>query len=119
MGAYAATKDASYLEQTLAWGQKHQFKPGTEDRPGGNILTSSLTWLELYFLKKDPAMIQPTIDWLDTPKINTPTGGKPWYLEGWTIKRYADSLYVGPPALAMLAEATDDQKYFDWMHAFY
>jgi hypothetical protein len=38
---------------------------------------------------------------------NTPSGQKVWYLEGG--RRYADSLYVGPPALAMLAQATGER----------
>ena len=53
MGAYAATGEEAYMEQALAWGKKHKFRPGTKERPGANILTSSQTYLELYFLKKD------------------------------------------------------------------
>jgi rhamnogalacturonyl hydrolase YesR len=113
---YRATGDEKILAQAMAWANEHQWQPGNE-RSGGNILTCGQTYCELYFLKKDPAMIRPLIDWVNSGKPNTPTGDKVWYLEGG--RRYADSLYVGPPTLAMLAKATGDKKYLDYMHAFY
>ena len=73
--------------------------------------------MQLYFLKHNRAFIEPTIEWLDSGKPNTPSGAKIWNLEGG--RRYVDSLNVGAPALAMLAKATGDQKYLDWMNAFF
>lgn len=116
MGAYEVTLDPAYLDQALAWAEKHQWQPGSE-RAGGNVLTCGQTYLQLYFLKKNPHMIRPIVNWLDSDQPNTPSGAKVWYLEGG--RRYADSLYVGPPTLAMLAQATGDSKYLDWMDAFY
>ena len=40
-----------------------------------------------------------------------------WYLEGG--RRYADSLYVGPPTLALLGRATGEQTYYEWMDEFF
>jgi rhamnogalacturonyl hydrolase YesR len=115
MAAYRATGDQGYLDQAMWWAEKQQWKPGTE-KAGANILTCSQTYLELYFLKRDRAFIEPTIAWLDSGRPNTPSGARVWYLDG---VRYADSLYVGAPALAMLGQATGDRKYVDWMNAFF
>ena len=117
MAFYNASGDKKVLDQAVAWANKHKWKPGTE-RSGGNILTCGQTYLEIYFNKKYPAMIEPLIKWVNSGKPNTPTGTKKvWYLEGG--RRYADSLYVGPPTLGMLAKATGDNKYFDYMDGFY
>jgi unsaturated rhamnogalacturonyl hydrolase len=115
MAAYRATGDREYLDQATRWGEEQRWKPGTE-KAGANVLTCSQTYLELYFLKNDHAFIEPTVEWLDSGRSNTPSGAKVWYLDGL---RYADSLYVGAPTLAMLAKATGDHKYIDWMNAFF
>jgi len=115
MAAYKVTGEQRYLEQALAWGKLHQWAVGTE-RSGANRLFCCETWLECYLLKKDPAMLEPTVKWLDTPAKNSPSGAKVWYLEGG--RRYADSLY-GAPTLAMLAKATGNRKYLEWMNAFF
>ena len=115
MAAYRASGDRRYLDQALRWGEEQQWKPGTE-RAGANVLTCSQTYLELYFLTNNRAFIEPTIAWLDSGRPNTPTGATVWYLDEI---RYVDSLYVGAPTLAMLAKATGDHKYIDWMNAFF
>jgi rhamnogalacturonyl hydrolase YesR len=116
MAFYHATKDARLLEQAVGWAQRHKWQPGNE-RAGSNILTCGQTYLQIYFLKKDPAMIEPLIEWVNCGKPNAPSGQPVWYLEAG--RRYADSLYVGPPALAMLSRTTGDEKYLKYMHAMY
>jgi unsaturated rhamnogalacturonyl hydrolase len=115
MAAYRATGDPVFLDQAMRWSQEQQWKPGTE-KDGANVLTCSQTYLELYFLKGDRAFIEPTVKWLDSGRPNTPSGSRIWYLDE---NRYVDSLYVGAPALAMLAKATGDHRYVDWMNAFF
>jgi unsaturated rhamnogalacturonyl hydrolase len=116
MAAYAATGDEGYLKQALAWAEANEWRPGTE-RAGANVLTCGQTYLELYFLKTNRAFIEPLAAWVNSGSSNTPSGAKVWYLQA--RRRYADSLYVGPPTLAMLAKATGQRKYLDWMNAFY
>ncbi len=117
MAFYNVSGDKTLRDQAMAWAEKHNWQHG--DRGGGaNVLTASQTYLELYFDQKNPAMIKPTIDWLNSGDPKTPTGADIWYLGG-KRHRYADSLYVGPPTLAMLGKATGDKKYFDYMDAFY
>ena len=116
MAAYHATGQRRFLDQAQAWGRQHQWREGGKDSPA-NKLTCVQTWVELYLLDQDRKQIEPAIQWLNSGASNTPSGQKLWYLEGG--RRYADSLYVGPPALAMLAQATGERKYLDWMNAFY
>jgi len=116
MAAYQATGDNGYLQQALRWAEQNEWQPGNE-AAGANVLTCGQTYLQLYFLRTNRSFTAPLIGWLDSGRSNTPSGAKVWYLERG--HRYADSLFVGPPALAMLARATGDRKYLDWMNAFY
>ncbi len=118
MSAWKETQDRRFLNQALDWGRQHKWQVGTE--PGGaNRLFCVETWLELYFVTKDRAMIDPVIQWLDTPEPNSPAGAKRWYLEAWGENHtYVDSLY-GAPTLAMLAQATGEKKYLETMQAFF
>ena len=59
MAAYRATVDRAYLDQATSWAEAQGWRPGTE-KAGANILTSSQTYLELYFLHPDRSRIQPT-----------------------------------------------------------
>jgi len=116
MAVRQATGDDAYLEQARHWAERNGWRPGN-GASGANDLTCGQTYLQLFFLKTNRAFIEPLITWLDSGRPNTPSGAKVWYLEGG--RRYADSLFVGPPTLAMLARATGDRKYLDWMNDFY
>ena len=116
MAFYEATNDPSILAQALHWSEVNGWQPGWENS-GANKLTCAQTYLQLYFLQRDPRMIEPLIQWLHSGHPATPTGAKVWYLEGGA--RYVDSLYVGAPTLAMLSAATGDPVYLEWMDAFF
>lgn len=116
MAAGEATGDNRYIDQALRWSEENGWKQGIEPQ-GPNIITCSQTYLELYFLKTNRAFIEPTIRWLDSGRSNTPSGGRDWHLEHGL--KYSDALYVGAPTLAMLAKATGNPKYLDWMNDFF
>ncbi|MEI7730492.1 MAG: glycoside hydrolase family 88 protein [Verrucomicrobiota bacterium] len=115
MSAWKNTRDPRFQDQAIAWGKQHQWQVGTE-KQGANRLFCVETWTELYLEKKDSGMIEPAVQWLNTPASNSPAGAKVWYFEGG--RRYADSLY-GACTLAMLAKATGDKQYLNYMHAFW
>lgn len=115
MAAWKATHDRKFFRQAMDWGRQHEWRVGTE-RCGANRLFCVETWCELYFVKKDGAMITPAMAWLDTPASNSPAGAKRWYLE--ETFSYVDSLY-GAAALAMLAKATGEGKYLEIQRAFF
>ncbi len=119
MAAYQATGDERYLNQALAWGQQHQWQVGTE-QCGANKLFCAMTWLELFQLRHDPAMIQPTIAWLATDAPNSPGGAKVWFGHApapFDAPLYSDSLFA-MPALAMFHQATGERNYLDLLHHF-
>jgi rhamnogalacturonyl hydrolase YesR len=124
MAAWKSTRDPAFLEQALAWGRHHQWQMGTELN-GANRLFCTETWAELYLAKRDAAMIEPAIKWFATPDPLSPAGARQWYLDNAVDSHnqvhgfvYVDSLYAAP-ALAMLAQATGDNKYLDSMNAFF
>ena len=122
MAVWKTTHDRSFLEQGAKWGRESQWGVGEEEL-GANRLFPAETWLEVYFVKKDRAMIEPTIKWLATPDPLTPAGAKRWYLDGRSEfgqhpVPYIDSTY-GASGLAMLTKATGDKKYLDIMNAFF
>src|ERR1039458_10055188 len=98
MEAWKTTHDQTFLNQALEWGKQNHWQVGTEGL-GANRLFCTETWIELYLAKRDPAMIEPTVQWLATPAPNSPAGAKRWYLDG--DRPYVDSLY-GASSLAML-----------------
>lgn len=120
MAAWKSTREPAFLNQALEWGRLHEWQMGTEPN-GANRLFCVETWTELYFVKKDRAMIEPALKWLATPDPLSPAGSKQWYVDHYDKNRnqvYVDSLY-GASALAMLARATGDKKYIDIMNAFF
>ena len=122
MAVWKATQDPAFLEQAIQYGRALQWGVGGEQL-GANRLFPVEIWTEIYFVKKDRAMIEPAIKWLATPDPLTPAGQKRWYLEsGGDFKDhpvpYIDSIYGGS-ALAMLAKATGDGKYLDILRAFF
>jgi rhamnogalacturonyl hydrolase YesR len=79
-----------------------------------------MTWVECYLLKKDPAMLKPTLDWLATDAPNSPGGAKVWFghepapFDG---PLYSDSLFA-MPVFALLHKATGDRKHLETLDHF-
>ncbi len=66
------------------------------------------TYLDLYFLYHDPAMIAPTRERMDAVMRLPDDAEKPLW---W----WCDALFMAPPVLAKLARATGERKYLDFM----
>ncbi|UCD28162.1 MAG: glycoside hydrolase family 88 protein [Planctomycetota bacterium] len=116
MALYKTSQDPKVLEQAMRWSTKHNWLEGGKDSPP-NKLTCGQTYLELYFIKQDPSMIAPLGAWVDSGKVGSPSSTKLWYKERG--RRYADSLYVAPPTLAMLGKATGRNRYYEYMNNMY
>jgi rhamnogalacturonyl hydrolase YesR len=112
----AATKPAIRLDHRRI---VLTVRPGTDRAKREAIIHAwhGSLWAELYLHEHDQKMIQPAISWLNTRDPRSPAGRQTrWYLEG--SRAYVDSLY-GASALAMLARATGDSRYYDVMHRFF
>lgn len=113
MAMYRVTKDPKVLNQALRWAEKHNWQAGTERAPA-NRKTCGQTYLELYFLQPKRARIDHIRAYVDSRMKIIAQGRSPrkdWY--------YCDTLYVGPPTIAMLGKATGERKYFDYLHRVY
>ena len=66
------------------------------------------TYLDLYLLYPDPAMIGPTRERMDAVMQLKDDPEKPLW---W----WCDALFMAPPVLAKLARATGERKYLDFM----
>lgn len=108
MGLYRATQDPQYLKQARNWAEKHEWEPGDHDT-AVNKLTIGQTYLELYDYEKNPETLEKIRAYADKWMI-----GQPEQISAYW--HYCDTLYVGPPTLAMLGEVTGEQKYYDYMH---
>ena len=108
MALYETTKDPEILAQAMRWAQKHNFSKGPGSDPAC-AMTCGQTYLQLYFLKKDPKMFAKMRTFVDGQIENADAPAR-------KVWDYCDSLYVGPPTMAMLATATGQQKYYDYMN---
>jgi rhamnogalacturonyl hydrolase YesR len=118
MAAYKATGDKKFLTQALDWGRQRQYQLCFE-KSTANMLFAVETWAQLSTIQNDSSMLGPSIAWFNQNVGIAPPGNKVWYMDGGTTgRRYVDALYAGA-GLAMLAQATGDRKYLDYLHAFF
>jgi len=121
MAMYESTADRAYLDDCMKWGKQVSWRikeqGGGPYESGAYPLVCGQIWYGCYQAKKDELMMQPTLAFLEDPKIENPVSapGK-WYLEN-TGHRFVDGLFTAPPLLAMLYQMTGDEKYVDWMDA--
>lgn len=108
MEAYRATGDGRYLERATRWAEGRGWRLGDRPRHADDQAPGQ-TYLEIYFLKKDPAMIAHTRATLDAMVAGPRPGREDWW--------WCDALFMSPPVLARLHAATGDRKYLDFLHA--
>jgi rhamnogalacturonyl hydrolase YesR len=108
MAAYRATQDEHYLDAAMKWAaEQGDFTPQGKDLRFADNQCCGQTYLELYLLKRDPKMIEPTRRIVDE-MIEHPRPGR---AEWW----WCDALFMAPPMLARLATATGDDKYLKFL----
>ena len=121
MACYLATNDEAFLKQSEALCESLKWKVPAlsyvKVGGGGNLLTCGQTMIECYFVDKKKYKIENIISHLDNDTLKTPTGQPlTWHYEDG--RRYVDAIFTGPPTLAMLYKATNDEKYLAWMDHF-
>jgi len=104
--AYETTKSAEIFDSLMAIGNRTQWSPGPRYDHADDIAVCQ-TYIDLYRLKKDRRMIQPTIDTVQ--KLRTVPGkeiakhGITWW--------WCDALFMAPPVLAKLSTTLNDPSY--------
>jgi len=115
MAASDSLGDAKYRDAMEAMGKSYQWQERSK-APGADDQSVAQTYIELYLLKKDPAMIAPTKVALDEvlakPRVSVDdqlkTGKK---IEWW----WCDALFMAPPVWARMYAATGDKKYITYL----
>jgi len=107
MACYETTQDEKYLKAAIAWGEKNEWK--TAPRMGyADDIACGQTYLETYFVKKDPKMIETIRSVLDSVVTLDTPGREDWW--------WCDALFMAPPVFARMYKATGDKKYLETMH---
>ena len=108
MAAYRSTGERKYLEGATGWAEGRGWRLGDRPRHADDQAPGQ-TYLELYLLKKQPAMMAHTKSTLDAMIASPRPGREDWW--------WCDALFMAPPVPARLHPATGDRKYLDFMHA--
>jgi len=112
--AYETTKSPELMKALMDMGEKNQWKPGPRFDHADDIAISQ-TYIDIYRIKKDRRMIQPTIDSIARiGKENSTQVEKNGIIWWW-----CDALFMGPPTLAKLAKTTRDKSYLDLNDKFF
>jgi unsaturated rhamnogalacturonyl hydrolase len=115
MAASDSLGDPKYRDAMEAMGKSYNWEERSKV-PGGDDQSVAQTYIELYLLKKDKAMIAPTVEGLDAvlarPRVlldDQLHGGK--RIEWW----WCDALFMSPPVWARMYAATGDKKYIAYL----
>lgn len=114
VAAYETTNDKAFLDSLLALGERTGWQPGARYDHADDIAISQ-TYIDLYRMRKNRKMVQPTIDTVE--KLRTVTGsevrrhGITWW--------WCDALFMGPPTLAKLGTTLDDAGYYQLNDSFF
>jgi unsaturated rhamnogalacturonyl hydrolase len=111
MAASDSLGDAKYRDAMEAMGKKFDWQlrshlPDADDQSVGQ------TYLELYLLKKDPAMMKPTQVELDALLPEPHASKKPGKPVIWW---WCDALFMAPPVWSRMYAATGDKKYIGYL----
>jgi unsaturated rhamnogalacturonyl hydrolase len=108
MALYRATGDQKYLDPMLKIADENHWEQDPKRLRNADGLAIGQLYTELYFVKKDPAMIKGVqARWDHIMRLPPQLGHVDWW--------WCDSLYMAPPGLAELYAATGQKKYLDFM----
>ncbi len=112
--AYETTKSDELMAALMEMGEKNEWKPGPRFDHADDIVINQ-TYLDLYRLKKDKKMLQPTIDVVERLKKETGNEVAKHGITWW----WCDALFMAPPTFAKLARITGDKSYLDLNDRFF
>ncbi len=110
MEAYRVTNDAAYVDYARRISESNGWKLGPRPDHADDYIVGQ-TYLELHALDPKPGQIEDTQRGLDALLAKPITGRELWW--------WCDALYMCPPTLAKLSQATGDKKYLEAMDRWY
>lgn len=114
MAAFEATGDPRYLEAAREISERNGWQPGPRARHADDHCIAQ-TYARVFLVERDPKMIEPTVARFDE-MIAEP---RPGPVIGWAEDdnwSWCDALFMAPPTMALIAEATGDRRYLDLMN---
>jgi unsaturated rhamnogalacturonyl hydrolase len=111
MAASDSLGDAKYRDAMEAMGKKYDWQLRSH-LPDADDQSVAQTYLELYLLKKDDAMIAPTRAELDAILAAPHVSKKPGKTLPWW---WCDALFMAPPVWARMYAAMGDRKYITYL----
>ncbi len=112
--AYETTKSKEILAALMEMGAKNNWQIGRRFDHADDIAISQ-TYIDLYRLKKDKKMIQPTIDAIRRIQTEKSSEVEKHGIIWW----WCDALFMAPPTLAKLGKTLGDKTYFELSDKFF
>jgi rhamnogalacturonyl hydrolase YesR len=112
--AYEATKSPEIMRALLEMGEKNNWQIGRRFDHADDIAISQ-TYIDLYRIKKDKKMIQPTIDAIKRIQTEPSNEVKKHGIIWW----WCDAIFMAPPTLAKLGKTLKDKSYYDLNDKFF
>lgn len=106
--AYETTKSPEIMKALMEMGEKNNWQIGRRFDHADDIVISQ-TYVDLYRLKKDRKMIQPTIDAIKKIQTEKSVEAEKHGIIWW----WCDALFMAPPTLAKLGKDLNDKTYFE------
>lgn len=104
--AYQTTKSPQLMNALMDLGDKTDWKPGRRFDHADDIVINQ-TYIDVYRLKKDRKMLQPTIDVIKRLQTEKSVEAEKKGITWW----WCDALFMAPPTLAKLSKTTTDKSY--------
>jgi len=105
--AWETTNDPGLMDAMLAMGEGIGWAPGKKIDHADDIAISQ-TFVDLYRIKNDRRMIQPSVDQINAMRAGLP--GHEAQVHGITWW-WCDAIFMGPPTLAKLSATLKDPSY--------
>ncbi|HVE56675.1 MAG TPA: glycoside hydrolase family 88 protein [Pyrinomonadaceae bacterium] len=112
--AYETTKSPEIMKALMEMGERNNWQTGKRFDHADDIVISQ-TYIDIYRLKKDRKMIQPTIDAIRKIQTEKSTEVEKHGIIWW----WCDALFMAPPTLAKLGKTLNDKTYYELNDKFF
>jgi hypothetical protein len=115
VAAYEATGKPKYLDATAEISESNAWEPGPRPRHADDLCIAQ-TYAKIFLVKNEKIMIEAAVERFDA-MIADP---RPDPVVGWSENdnwSWYDALFMAPPTMALIADATGDLRYIDLMNS--
>jgi rhamnogalacturonyl hydrolase YesR len=114
MAAFEATGNPKYLDAAKELSERNHWRPGPRPRHADDHCIAQ-TYAKIYLVEGEPQMIAAIVDRFEQMIAEPRPGPEVGWAEddNWS---WCDALFMAPPTMALIAEATGDLRYLDLMN---